>query len=104
VIHNDLLTTSGQVAETDQGESVEIETTRILAKIDAILVEGGTHRSRLLHATIYLANMNHFEEMNISWEKWVDPLALPTRTTIVTPMTRPEWRVAIAVTAYVPSP
>jgi enamine deaminase RidA (YjgF/YER057c/UK114 family) len=67
--------------------------------LDELLASAGTNKSRLLSAEVYLADMSDFPAMNAAWDEWVDPASQPTRVTIQTPMTRPEWRVAIAVTA-----
>ena len=39
------------------------QTEQVLAKIDALLAEAGTSKSRLLTASIYLASMGDFKEM-----------------------------------------
>jgi enamine deaminase RidA (YjgF/YER057c/UK114 family) len=87
------------VAGDDPDPDVELQTLSVLRRIDELLESSGTDRSRLLSATIYLADMADFSAMNAAWDRWVDPDAQPTRVTIQTPMTRPEWRVAIAVEA-----
>jgi enamine deaminase RidA (YjgF/YER057c/UK114 family) len=94
--------TSGQVAGADPDPDVGRQTRAVLERVDALLAQAGTDRSRLLHAEVYLADMADFPAMNAAWDAWVDPAAQPTRVTIQTPMTRPEWRVAIAVTAMLP--
>ena len=80
------------------------QTRAALARVDALLREAGTDKSRLLWAEVYLADMADLAAMNAAWDAWVDPAAQPARVTIQTPMTRPEWRVAIAVTALRPDP
>ena len=86
---------AGENPDPDVGR----QTAAVLQRIDGLLAEAGTDKSRLLSAEVYLADMADFEAMNAAWDRWVDPAAQPTRVTIQTPMTRPEWRVAIAVTA-----
>lgn len=102
VVWNGAVRTSGQVAGDDPDPDVGRQTRAVLDRIDALLAQAGTDRSRLLHAEVYLVDMADFPAMNAAWDAWVDPEAQPTRVTIQTPMTRPEWRVAIAVTALLP--
>lgn len=94
--------TSGQVAGDDPDPDVGAQTRAVLARVDAVLAQAGTDKSRLLSAEVYLADMADFPAMNAAWDVWVDPAAQPTRVTLQTPMTRPEWRVAIAVWALLP--
>ena len=98
VVHGGIVTTSGQVAE---GPDVAAQMRGVLARIDALLAEAGSGRDRLLTAQVWLADMAEIDAMNAAWDAWVDPAAQPARVTAQTPMTRPEWRVAVAVTATV---
>lgn len=98
VVHGGIVTTSGQVAE---GPDVAAQMRGALAKVDALLAEAGSGRDRLLTARVWLADMADAHAMNAAWDAWVDPAAQPARVTTQTPMTRPEWRVAVAVTAAV---
>ncbi len=99
IIWNGTVRTSGQVAGDNPDPDVRRQTANVLRRLDELLASAGTDKSRLLSAEIYLADMSDFPAMNAAWDEWVDPAAQPTRVTIQTPMTRPEWRVAIAVTA-----
>ncbi len=53
------------------GESVQRQTEAILTEIDSLLDGAGTDKSRLLSATIWLANMADFNRMNEVWDAWV---------------------------------
>ena len=64
VIHGDTVYLAGQVALGKPGGSVAEQTTDILARIDALLQEAGSDRTKLLSATIWLADMATFDEMN----------------------------------------
>ncbi|AVQ85773.1 hypothetical protein JVX96_31390 (plasmid) [Variovorax sp. PDNC026] len=48
---------------------------RVLWRIDALLAQAGSDKSRLLKATIWLAEIDDFPEMNRVWTGWP---ALPT--------------------------
>ena len=69
VVHGGLVWLAGQVGA--EGESVTAQTEAILAKIDDLLSQAGTDRTRILQTTIWLANMDDFAEMNAVWDAWV---------------------------------
>ncbi len=51
VVHGNTVYTAGQVAD-DGGEDVAGQTRQVLAKIDGLLAEAGTDKSKLLKATM----------------------------------------------------
>jgi enamine deaminase RidA (YjgF/YER057c/UK114 family) len=79
VVHAGVLYTAGQVDA--RAPDVPGQTRNILAKIDALLEQAGTTRARLLSATIWLADIVTFNEMNAVWEAWIDPSNPPARAT-----------------------
>jgi len=89
---------AGQVAN-DPHADVTGQTRQVLAQIDALLAEAGTDRSRILSATIYLADMADFAAMNAAWEPWVVPGEPPARATVEATLAAPEYRVEIQVVA-----
>jgi len=97
VTHGGLLYTAGQV--DSQAVDVAGQTKNILAKIDALLAEGGTTRSRLLSANIWLADIASFDAMNEVWEQWIDLSHPPVRATVESKLAGPEYRVEISVVA-----
>lgn len=101
VIHNGVLSTAGQVAQNAKGESVTDQTNDILAAIDSLLAEGGTDKSALLTATIWLADISDFAEMNAVWDAWVSPGNAPTRACVESKLATPDFTVEISVTAAV---
>ncbi|HYE01114.1 MAG TPA: RidA family protein [Alphaproteobacteria bacterium] len=98
VIHGNTVYLAGQVAE-DASADVEAQTHDVLRQIDARLAEVGTEKSRLLQATVYLADIADFAAMNRAWEAWVDPANPPTRATVEARLAAPEYRVEIVVVA-----
>ena len=59
------------------------EQTRLaLADADATLAEAGTDKSRILTATVYIADMQRREEMNKAWDEWADTANPPMRACI----------------------
>ncbi len=101
VIRGDLVYLAGQVAEKAAGRSVREQTTEVLAQIDALLAEAGTDKTRIMMATIYLADIATFSEMNSVWDGWVIEGATPARATVQAKLVAPEFKVEIAVVAAI---
>jgi enamine deaminase RidA (YjgF/YER057c/UK114 family) len=101
VAHNGLLFSAGQVADASRGKSVAEQTAEILDQVDRILYDAGADRSRLLSATIYLADIKDFDEMNSIWDAWIAPDGKPARTTIEARLTEPDFAVEISVIAAI---
>ncbi len=80
---------------------VEGQTRQVLGEIDRLLAIAGTNKDRILSATIYLADVKTFAEMNRAWEAWVSAEGKPARATVEAKMVAPEYRVEIQVTALV---
>ena len=78
LIHNGTVYLSGQVPD-DRSTSVADQTRQVLEKIDALLAEAGSDKSRLLSAQVWLASMDDFSAMNAVWDAWVTPRQTPTR-------------------------
>lgn len=97
VIHGDTLYLAGQVGEP--GEDVAAQTRTALAEIDALLAEAGSDRTKILSATIWLADIADFEAMNAVWDAWVDPAHPPARATSEAKLATPDYRVEIIVVA-----
>jgi enamine deaminase RidA (YjgF/YER057c/UK114 family) len=98
VIHGDTVYTAGVVAGDPSADTAG-QTRQILERIDALLAEAGTGKSRLLRANIWLADIATFEEMNRVWDAWVDPANTPARATVEARLARPDYRVEIMVIA-----
>lgn len=79
VVHGDTVYLAGQVGTP--GKTAKEQTSEILASIDRLLAEAGSDKSKLLQATIWLADMRDFADMNAVWDAWVDPQNAPARAT-----------------------
>ena len=97
-IHGDTVYLAGQTAN-DRSLDTAGQTRDMLAKVEKLLEEAGSGISRMLSATIYLADMRDFAAMNAVWDAWVDPEHTPGRTTVEARLARPEVRVEITVIA-----
>jgi enamine deaminase RidA (YjgF/YER057c/UK114 family) len=100
VVANGFVFLAGQVAG-DTSADVEGQTRQVLAEIDRLLAAAGTRKDRLLSATIYLADVSTFAQMNKAWEAWVAAEGKPARATVEAKMVAPEYRVEIQVVALV---
>lgn len=98
VIHNDTVYLSGLVAD-DISADVAGQTRQILAKIDGCLAEAGTDKTKLLMATIWLADIKSFNDMNSVWDGWVPEGQAPARACIESKLAWPELKVEIRVIA-----
>ena len=97
-IHGDTVYLAGQVAD-DPVPSVGKQTRQILARIDRILKQAGTDKTRILKANIWLSDIRSFDEMNKEWDKWVPKGNSPARATVESRLAGPEYLVEIMVTA-----
>jgi enamine deaminase RidA (YjgF/YER057c/UK114 family) len=99
VVHGDTVYLAGVVANKAGGESVTKQTQEILSIIDSHLAKAGSDKSKLLTATIYLADMNTFAEMNAVWDGWVSAGNTPARATVEAKLAAPRYSVEIMVAA-----
>jgi enamine deaminase RidA (YjgF/YER057c/UK114 family) len=99
VVHGDTVYFAGIVAQTNKGRSVTEQTREILSTIDTYLAQVDSDKSKILSATIYLADMANFAEMNAVWDAWVVEGATPARATVEAKLAAPDFKVEIMVTA-----
>jgi enamine deaminase RidA (YjgF/YER057c/UK114 family) len=97
VVANGTVYLTGQVGKIDEDLTAQCRTA--LAAVEALLAAAGTDKSRVLEATVLLANMGDFEEMNVVWEEWVDADNPPARSTYEARLTKPGYRVEFIITA-----
>ena len=82
---------AGQVADQAKGRSVGEQTAEILATIDRLLAEAGSDKTKILSATIYLADIATFAEMNAVWDAWVPAGHAPARATVEAKLAAPAY-------------
>jgi len=63
---------AGQVAD-DREADIQGQTRDVLAKIDALLQEACTSKSKLVAVNVFLAHIVDFEAMNSVYDAWLDP-------------------------------
>ena len=83
VVHNGVAYLAGTTAD-NRGASMKGQTEEVLKKIDGILKQAGTDKSRLLSAVVYVSDMRLKSQMDEAWLAWVDPKNPPARATVET--------------------
>lgn len=99
VAHGGTVYLAGQVARDAPDAPIERQTETVLERIDTLLAEAGTNKSRLLNATIWLADPREFLRMNAIWSAWLPAGTAPARAVVEARLAYPEFRVEIAVIA-----
>ncbi|AVZ80406.1 hypothetical protein C3497_13960 [Zoogloeaceae bacteirum Par-f-2] len=83
-----------------EGTDIRTQTRETLASIERQLLAAGSDTTRILMATIYLADMADYDGMNEVWDAWLPAGSAPARACVrVAGLARPGWRVEIALTA-----
>ncbi|MBM3478899.1 MAG: RidA family protein [Alphaproteobacteria bacterium] len=103
VVSGGIVFVAGQVAQ-NPGKTVGEQTAQITAQLDELLAAAGSHKTRLLSASIWLTDISTFAEMNAVWDAWVPADKGPARATVEAKLAAPQYRVEIAVTASVGKP
>lgn len=97
VTHGNTVYLAGQVGAP--GEGVAAQTGAVLEQIDRLLAEADSDKSRILSATIWLADIGDFAEMNSVWDTWVDRDNPPARATGESKLATPDYKVEIIIVA-----
>lgn len=100
VVHGNIVYLAGQVAD-DPAADVAGQTRQVLASIDRLLAAAGSDKTRILSATIYLADIGTFAQMNSEWDAWVPRGHTPARATVEAKLAAPPYKVEIQVVAAV---
>jgi enamine deaminase RidA (YjgF/YER057c/UK114 family) len=98
VVHGNTVYLAGMVAN-DPAADAKGQTEQILKRIDDALATAGSHKSKLLSATVYVASMALYNDMNAAWDAWVDPKNTPARATVEARLASPKYLVEIMCTA-----
>ena len=89
---------AGQVAD-DKCLDAAGQTRQALAKVDELLAQAGSDRSRVVTAQIWLSCMQDFDAMNSVWDAWVVPGHTPTRCCGQVALADPSFKVEIVISA-----
>lgn len=100
VVYGGFAFLAGQVA-SDPSQDVKGQTEQILKKIDALLAQAGSDKTKILSASIWLADYKTFNEMNEVWDAWVPEGDAPARACVESKLAFPQYTVEIGVIAAV---
>ena len=98
VRHGNTVYIAGTVAD-DTSADVKGQTRQVLAKLDTVLARVGADKSHILSATVWLANVATYDDMNSVWDAWVAEGAAPARACVEAKLAGPEYQVEIAAIA-----
>lgn len=98
VVHADTIYFAGQCGDDLTGDVAQ-QTREALARIERLLAEAGSDKSRLLSVQIWLADMADYEAMNAVYDAWVVPGETPGRACGEVKLAPPGARVEIIATA-----
>jgi enamine deaminase RidA (YjgF/YER057c/UK114 family) len=96
VKHNGVAYLCGQ---TSDAATVADQTRECLDKVDALLTQAGSDKTRILQCVIWLADMADFAEMNAVWDAWVPEGHAPARACGEARLAREALRVELIVPA-----
>ena len=99
VVHNGVVYLAGTTGTAY--ESITSQTTEILSKVDVLLKNAGSDKSKLLRAEIWLDDMRYFDEMNAVWDAWLPEGSAPARACGSAHLARAGVWVEIILTAAV---
>jgi enamine deaminase RidA (YjgF/YER057c/UK114 family) len=100
VIHNGTVYLAGEVPD-DTSKDITGQTEEVLSKIEKLLAQAGSDKTKILSAQIFLPDMKDFAGMNVAWEKWVVAGHTPARATIEAKLANPAYKVEIMCVAAV---
>lgn len=78
LVHNNIVYVCGMTA-TDRTKVLEDQTRQVLKRIDDVLREAGSDKSKILTATIWLADIETRPAMTQIWREWLPAGLLPPR-------------------------
>ena len=99
-IHGDRIYCAGMIPE-DTSLDITGQVKQALAEIDSLLAKGGSDKTKILTATIWLADISDFAAMNKVWDAWVVPGQTPARATVEAALNDPKMKVEIMVVAAI---
>lgn len=96
-----ILCTAGQVADS-LGADITTQSREAFAKIDQLLAEAGTDKTRVLSIQIWLTDLADYDAFNAVWDAWIVPGQSPARHCAKVELTNPDYRVELIATACLP--
>jgi len=98
VVHNKVAYIGGLLPNRSD-VSIARQTEEVLEKIDFLLERAGTHKSKLVSATVWIKNLDFIKEANAVWEAWLPEGTAPSRSCVEAVPGAREYGIEIAVIA-----
>jgi len=97
VVHGNTVYLTGQVGTA--GKPAAEQMTEVLGKVDALLAEAGSDKSKIVNTVLVLDDIRDYDAVNAVWDQWVDKENAPARSTIEGRMASKGLLVELIVTA-----
>ena len=101
VIYERIAYLSGIVPTKDG--SVYEQAKEVFSILDKNLKCVGTSNENILSMTIYLTDINTYDEMNIAYDEWIPNKAAPARATIGATLPNSMWKIEVVATVSIPT-
>lgn len=98
VEYGGLVYTSG-ITSSDLSADITGQMEDVLSVLDNILARKGIDKTRVLRATVYLADMADYGAFNAAWDAWVIDGYEPVRSVVQAKLATEEYKVKISVIA-----
>ena len=99
VVHGETVYLAGQVAQDAPGAPAGEQMRDILARIERLLAEAGSDTTKLLSATIWLADIRDFAAVNEVWDAWVPEGHAPARACVEAKLAATKYTVEVGIIA-----
>ena len=87
----------------DPKSSAAEQARQIFQSVEERLARIGSDKSQIAHITIWLAQLDYFDEVTAVWNEWVDPEHPPVRACAQVGLANRDLKVEMIVVAHVPS-
>jgi enamine deaminase RidA (YjgF/YER057c/UK114 family) len=99
VSFGDLIFLCGQTSGGTDLDTIAAQTQEALRRVDALLAEVGSDKTRILSALIHVKSMDDFQGMNAVWDAWVPEGCAPARSTVQSTLASPNLLVEVTIVA-----
>jgi len=99
VKYGGLVYMSGLVGNYQTSSDAAEQAVQILEKVDQLLEVNGSHKSRILSATVWLSDMRHVTQFNAVWDAWVDGEHAPARSCVEARLESPQCHIQVQIVA-----
>ena len=98
VTHGNTVYVAGLVSD-QPGNDIEGQCIEVLNKLDVLLANAGSSRSKLLSITVFLKDFEDYDRFKVTYAAWADQDNLPARATVRADLRDPRMRIEIMAIA-----